>query len=79
MKTPGINVNIGCGDCPTTGWHNFDGSWSVRMANLGPIAKVLFKLGIILSEQYKFVEFARQQKIIYSDATKRIPFISLSL
>jgi len=66
-------INVGCGQTPTAGWLNFDNSWSLRLSKIPYVAELLYRVGFLEESQYKFVLFARKQKIEYGDAVKGLP------
>lgn len=68
-----IRVNIGCGKSPTEGWHNYDNSWSVRLAKIPFLPTILNKAGVLSNPQLEFIKFAQNANILWADATKRIP------
>lgn len=68
-----IKINIGCGQTPTKGWKNYDNSWSVRLAKKPLVAFVLGKSGFLSGPQKQFISFAKKEKILWANATKRIP------
>jgi predicted SAM-dependent methyltransferase len=71
MKT--IRVNIGCGRIPTEGWHNYDNSWSIRLAARPLLAGIMSKFNLLSEPQEKFISFAKSSSIRWADATKHIP------
>lgn len=69
-----IRVNMGCGQAPTPGWHNYDNSMSLRIAQYPPlVTHILDKCGMLRNEQKQFIHFLRQNNIKRADATKHIP------
>jgi len=70
-----IRVNVGCGKTPTKGWHNYDNSWSIRLAWFFPplVTKFLNILGLLTTQQMDFIDFSRSSNIRWANATKRIP------
>ena len=66
-------VNIGCGQTPTEGWHYYDSSLSLRLANRTSLTRLLDMLGLLKLEQLAFIEYAVNANIRFSDATKHIP------
>jgi hypothetical protein len=66
-------VNVGCGMTPTRGWRNFDKSFSLRLARHDAHASMAGRLGLVSSEQRRFIEFCRRERIEWADATSRIP------
>lgn len=66
-------VNIGCGLTRIAGWLNYDNSFSVRLAKYPLLVRLLEKLVLLEEEQKNFSSFSRNNKIIWADATKRIP------
>ncbi len=66
-------VNIGCGRSPTEGWRNFDNSPAIKLAR-SPLKYFLGKsLALLNSEQIKYIEWLKKNKIEFCDATKKIP------
>ena len=72
-------INIGCGDVPTRGWHNYDNSLSVRLAHWLTLTRILMKLGLISPKQKKFISAVRQEGIKYVDAVRSIPHANGSI
>lgn len=70
---PMTRINIGCGQTPTPGWHNYDNSLSVRLARYPMLVSILDSLGVLGDSQRSFVEFAMSSDIQWADATVRIP------
>lgn len=68
-----LRVNIGCGMSPTEGWLNFDNSLSLRVSKYPSVYKFLRTVGLVSEEQYRFIEYCRENKICWADATKKIP------
>ena len=68
-----MRVNIGCGQTPTFGWRNFDNSVTVRLSKLPVMSAVLRWLGVLNQAQYQFTKFARQHKIEYGNAVRKLP------
>lgn len=68
-----LRVNIGCGTSPSEGWKNFDNTQSIKLAR-SPFKFWLLKLlGLLNSSQIENIEWNKENKILYADATKRIP------
>jgi predicted SAM-dependent methyltransferase len=65
-----LRINIGCGQTPTLGWRNLDNSFSVRLASLGSVSRLLSAVGLLDKSQAEFVDFAERNAIEYADATK---------
>jgi SAM-dependent methyltransferase len=68
-----MRINVGCGRMPMNGWRNFDTSFSVFLAKVPLVAKLLCGIKLIRKEQYQFVRFIQANPIEYADATKKIP------
>ena len=66
-------VNVGCGQRPTTGWQNYDNSWSIRLAKIPWLANLLSGLGLLSTPQKRFITFAKTENIQWANATKHIP------
>jgi len=66
-------VNIGCGQTPTAGWHNYDNSLSLRLAQWPGLVNFANMLGVLKQEQRTFIEYTTTAQIRWADATKRIP------
>ncbi len=69
-----LRINIGCGQTPTEGWRNFDNSFSLRLSKIPLLPELLLKLRFLVSTQFQFIRFARENNIEYADATKGLPF-----
>jgi len=68
-----LKVNIGCGSSPTEGWINFDNTPAIKLAH-SPFKFWILKLfGLINPSQIENVEWNKENKILFADATKRIP------
>ena len=68
-----LKVNIGCGSTPTEGWKNFDNTPAIKLAH-SPFKFWILKLfGLINPSQIENVEWNKENKILFADATKRIP------
>jgi predicted SAM-dependent methyltransferase len=68
-----LRVNIGCGTSPSEGWKNFDNTPSIKLSH-SPFKFQLLKLfGLLNSSQIENVKWNMKNKILYADATKRIP------
>ena len=68
-----LKVNIGCGSTPTEGWKNFDNTPAIKLAH-SPFKFWILKLfGLINPSQIENVEWNKENKILFADATKRLP------
>ena len=68
-----IRVNIGCGNTPSEGWLNIDNSPAIKLAN-SPILYFFAKLlKLLCKQQIENVEWNKKHKIIFADATKKLP------
>lgn len=74
-----LRINIGCGQTPTNGWHNYDNSLSVRLASVPLLPAILQKIGLLDRAQRQFIEFARSNNIEYGNAVKGLPLPSGSV
>jgi len=74
-----IQVNIGCGRTPTKGWRNLDNSYSVRLVRIPILPGLLLKAGILLPDQYDYLQFVRVQNIEYGDIIKGLPLADSSV
>lgn len=68
-----LRVNIGCGQTPTKGWHNYDNSWSVRLARMNMVSRIIEKFNLLSKPQMEFISFLKKENIIWADVTKYIP------
>jgi predicted SAM-dependent methyltransferase len=68
-----LRVNIGCGASSIEGWKNFDNTPSIKLSHSPFKFQVLKLLGLLNSSQIENVEWNKKNKILYADATKRIP------
>jgi SAM-dependent methyltransferase len=66
-------LNLGCGACPTPGWHNYDNSLTVRLARHPILCSIVDRVALLSETQREFVHIARQHDIRWADCTKRIP------
>ena len=68
-----IRVNIGCGQTPTEGWHNYDNSIAVRIAGIPILATIAQRSALLSKSQREFISFACGSNIRWADATEHIP------
>lgn len=68
-----LRVNIGCGMTPTTGFENFDNSFSLKLSKYALISTLLYKLKIISPRQMEYVRFCQANNIKFADAKTHIP------
>lgn len=66
-------VNVGCGQTPTSGWCNFDNSLSLRLSSIPLLPELLHKLNVLTEPQFKYIQFARKNQVMFADATRRLP------
>lgn len=66
-------VNIGCGQTPIPGWHNYDNSLSLRIARLPFAKRLLLFLGLVQPAQQRYIKFCKSGQIKFADATRSIP------
>lgn len=69
-----IRVNIGCGKNPTNGWQNFDNTLSLKLAKSPLITFFLKMFGFLNKAQIDYIEWNKNNKIIFADATMHLPF-----
>ena len=69
----GILVNVGCGASPTPGWHNFDNSFSVRVARCPGINAMGASTLFLGPRSADLVAVARSGNIRFANAAARIP------
>lgn len=74
-----MQLNIGCGMTPTSGWRNFDNSMSLHIARFQAVASILYKLRILTANQFSFIQFASINAIEYGDAVRGLPIQSGSV
>ena len=74
-----IRVNVGCGRTPTKGWRNFDNSYSVRLGKIPLLPGLLLKAGLILPDQYDYIQFVRVHAIEFGDILKGLPLADSSV
>ncbi|MDD2768304.1 MAG: methyltransferase domain-containing protein [Methylococcus sp.] len=71
----GVRINVGCGMTVTVGWVNLDNSLSLTLSKLPSwVARLMHRIGLLDSAQYRYVNFARAHGIIQVNAAKRLPF-----
>ena len=68
-----MRINIGCGQTPTEGWHNYDNSLSVRLAQVPLVVGWLDMLKLLAPSQKEMIAAARAKRIRYANAVERIP------
>ncbi|MDA0349288.1 MAG: methyltransferase domain-containing protein [Verrucomicrobia bacterium] len=66
-------VNVGCGNHPTDGYLNFDGSPSVRLANWPLLARALKTIGLLDHNQIEFIRWLRGSGVRFANVSKCIP------
>ena len=69
-----VRVNIGCGQSPTPGWHNYDNSPAIWIGRSRLAASTLKILGLLNAGNLSYIEYCRRNDIRYADAVKRIPY-----
>ena len=67
-------LNIGCGDTPSNGWTNIDNSISIKLANYPFLTKFLALFRLLNTNQLKYIDFCKQNNVIWADVVNRIPF-----
>lgn len=72
-------INIGCGRAPTKDWKNFDNSFAIKLANSKIIYWIVKSFGLINEDQRVNIEWHRENKINFADASKKIPLKNLSV
>jgi len=68
-----IRVNIGCGNSPINGWINYDNSLAIKLANSPLLFFISKSLKLLRKQQIENVEWNKKHKILFADATKKIP------
>ncbi|MEI7895990.1 MAG: methyltransferase domain-containing protein [bacterium] len=74
-----FRVNLGCGRTPAKGWRNFDNSYSVRLRSIPLLPGLLLNTGILLRDQYDYLQFTRVHDIEYGDILKGLPLADSSV
>lgn len=69
-----ILVNIGCGQSPTPGWHNYDNSPAIWIGQSRLATVALRALGLLNRGNLSYIDFCRRNEIRYADAVRRIPY-----
>jgi SAM-dependent methyltransferase len=69
-----IRVNIGCGQSPTPGWHNFDNSPAIWIGQSRLVTAFFKVLGLLNDGNLSYIDYCRQNDIRYANAVKRIPY-----
>jgi SAM-dependent methyltransferase len=70
----GIRVNIGCGQSPTPGWHNYDNSPAILIGQSRLATGALKVLGLLNAGNLSYINYCRRNDIKYADAVKHIPY-----
>ena len=65
-----MRLNVGCGQTPTSGWNNFDNSFSLRLARWPRLSTLAGRLGLLEPTQVAFVEFAGREHVEWADACR---------
>ena len=73
MNPQAIRLNIGCGATPTSGWKNYDNSHSIKLAKSPLKTFILRSLGLLSSEQMKFISMVKTANIFFANASCKIP------
>jgi predicted SAM-dependent methyltransferase len=69
-----LRINVGCGDTPTSGWINFDNSFSIIIAKLPLfLARLLLFFRVIIKVQYQYIVFIKDSSIRYGNILKGLP------
>lgn len=71
-------INIGCGSSPSEGWINFDNTPAIKLANSPLKYRIAKFFGMLNKSHIENIEWNKNNKIKYADATKRIPLPSNS-
>src|SRR5260370_1910981 len=74
-----IRLNIGCGQSPTPGWHNYDNSPAIWIGKSRLVAGALKLLGLLDRGNLSYIAYCRRNDIKYADAVKRIPYPDASV
>ena len=74
-----IKVNVGCGASPTSGWLNFDNSFSVRLARWPVLIQVLAGLRVVDGQSVRLTKTAQHGNIRFANAAARIPCATSSV
>jgi SAM-dependent methyltransferase len=69
-----IRINIGCGQSPTPGWHNYDNSPAIWIGKSRLVAAALTMLDLLDRGNLSYIDYCRRNDIKYADAIKRIPY-----
>lgn len=65
-----MRVNVGCGQGPTPGWHNFDNSLSLWLARYSFLVAALRRFRLLDDFQINFICFSQANHIEYGDIVK---------
>jgi predicted SAM-dependent methyltransferase len=75
-----VMINFGCGMTPVKGYLNFDNSLSIRLKFLPVfILHLLNKFSIINQSNFKFIVFAKENKINSLDVRRKLPIADNSI
>jgi SAM-dependent methyltransferase len=74
-----IRINIGCGQSPTPGWHNYDNSPAIWIGKSRLVASALTMLGLLDRGNLSYIAYCRRNDIKFADAIKRIPYPDASV
>jgi len=69
-----MRLNVGSAGGITPGWTNVDSSLSVWFSSHLQLAKLFRSIGLIEDQQWKLVQSGRKHRIVWANATRRLPF-----
>ena len=69
-----IRINIGCGQSPTPGWHNYDNSPAIRIGQSRLATAGLRILGLLNAGNLSYIKYCRNNDVRYANGTKHIPY-----
>lgn len=63
-----MRLNVGCGQAPTSGWRNYDNSFSLKLARWPGISRLAARLRLLRPSQAAFIAVAHREQIEWADA-----------
>lgn len=73
-----MKINLGCGQTPTSGYRNFDNSFSIRLARIPLLLSLLSTFKLLSKPRLDFIKFITNNNIEYGDVVKGLPIKSNS-
>jgi len=66
-------LNVGCGNKPIKGWINIDNSPAIKLASQPQLYRLFKTFGFLNENQVQFIEWNKNNKIVFADISREIP------